>query len=142
MFDGAMRPAQAAAMTLTGCEPSIFTADFARARRFYIDVLGFRMETAWGEPPFYGILSRGAVRIALRHVDEPVFADDVRAREQLLSASFTVASGQALEGLFAEFSARGADVAQPLKDEAWDARTFILRDPDGNLLLFAAPASQ
>ncbi len=126
-------------MTLIGCEPSIFTGDFARARRFYVDALGFRVESAWGDPPFYGILSRGAARIALRHVDEPVFAGDIRAREQLLSASFTVGGPRDLEALFAEAVARGAEVAQDLKDEAWGARTFILRDPDGNLLLFASP---
>jgi catechol 2,3-dioxygenase-like lactoylglutathione lyase family enzyme len=127
-------------MSLTGCEPSIFTADFARARRFYIDTLGFRMETAWGDPPFYGILSSGAARIALRHVDDPVFAGDIRDREQLLSASFTLADATALETFYADCTARGADVAQALKDEAWGARTFILRDPDGNLLLFASAA--
>jgi hypothetical protein len=29
---------------------------------------------------------------------------------------------------------------QTLKREPWGARNFILKDPDGNLLLFAGPA--
>jgi hypothetical protein len=30
---------------------------------------------------------------------------------------------------------------RPLKREPWGAHTFIVRDPDGNLLLFAGPAT-
>jgi hypothetical protein len=30
--------------------------------------------------------------------------------------------------------------AQPLQREPWGAKTFIVKDPDGNLLLFAGPA--
>jgi uncharacterized glyoxalase superfamily protein PhnB len=31
----------------------------------------------------------------------------------------------------------GVEFHQPLKPEPWGARTFIVRDPDGNLILFA-----
>jgi len=30
------------------------------------------------------------------------------------------------------------DFAQTLRNEPWGARTFIVRDPDGNLILFAS----
>jgi hypothetical protein len=30
---------------------------------------------------------------------------------------------------------------QTLKQRPWGARNFIVRDPDGNLLLFASPAN-
>ena len=33
------------------------------------------------------------------------------------------------------------DFFQTLKTEPWGARTFIVRDPDGNLVLFAGPGS-
>ncbi|HEY4985896.1 MAG TPA: VOC family protein, partial [Bradyrhizobium sp.] len=42
--------------------------------------------------------------------------------------------------LFLEFQAAGAEFFQPLKREPWGARDFIVRDPDGNLLLFAGLA--
>ena len=29
---------------------------------------------------------------------------------------------------------------QPLKQETWGATTFVVKDPDGNLILFAGPA--
>jgi uncharacterized glyoxalase superfamily protein PhnB len=45
-----------------------------------------------------------------------------------------------IEQLFLEFQAAGITVFQTLKKEAWGAKTFIVKDPDGNLLLFAGPA--
>jgi uncharacterized glyoxalase superfamily protein PhnB len=34
----------------------------------------------------------------------------------------------------------GVPFQQSLKEESWGARTFVVRDPDGNLVLFAGPA--
>jgi uncharacterized glyoxalase superfamily protein PhnB len=73
-------------------------------------------------------------------VSEPVYAGDIREREQLLSATITVATVDEIEGLFAEFEAADVGFAQLLKTESWGARTFVARDPDGNLILFAGPA--
>jgi uncharacterized glyoxalase superfamily protein PhnB len=44
-----------------------------------------------------------------------------------------------LKQLFREFQASGVDFFQKLKTEPWGARNFIVRDPDGNLVLFAGP---
>jgi uncharacterized glyoxalase superfamily protein PhnB len=52
----------------------------------------------------------------------------------LLSASITLDDA---EPLFLEYQAAGVLFAQPLKTEPWGARTFIVRDPNGNLILFA-----
>jgi uncharacterized glyoxalase superfamily protein PhnB len=41
------------------------------------------------------------------------------------------------EGLFRELEAAGVAFIQSLRTEAWGARTFIVADPDGNLILFA-----
>ena len=59
----------------------------------------------------------------------------LRDRDELLSASLTVASAEEIELLFLEFQAAGATFFQTLKREPWDASDFIVRDPDGNLLL-------
>jgi len=76
----------------------------------------------------------------LRHVDEPVFADDVRQREDLLSPSITLAHAEEIEELFHTYQAAHVPFHHPLKTEPWGAKTFIVKDPDGNLILFAAPA--
>ena len=64
----------------------------------------------------------------------------LRDREQLLSASLTVATAEMIEKLFVEFESAGVTFFQSLKRQPWGARDFIVRDPDGNLLLFAGPA--
>jgi uncharacterized glyoxalase superfamily protein PhnB len=73
-------------------------------------------------------------------VDEPVFVGDIREREQLLSASFTLATADDIEQLFLSYQAAGVRFNQTLKKEPWGASTFIVVDPDGNLILFAGPA--
>jgi uncharacterized glyoxalase superfamily protein PhnB len=45
-----------------------------------------------------------------------------------------------IENLFLELQARGATFFQTLRKEPWGAMTFIVKDPDGNLLLFAGLA--
>ena len=45
-----------------------------------------------------------------------------------------------IKQLFLEFQAAGITFFQTLKKEPWGAETFIVKDPDGNLLLFAGPA--
>ncbi len=65
----------------------------------------------------------------------------LRDREQLLSASLTVANAPEIKALFLEFQAAGVTFFQTLKREPWGASDFIARDPDGNLLLFAGPAA-
>jgi uncharacterized glyoxalase superfamily protein PhnB len=74
-------------------------------------------------------------------VCEPVYVGDIREREELLGASMTVESAAEIKQLFLQYQAAGVDFLQNLRQEPWGARTFIVRDPDGNLLLFAGPAT-
>jgi uncharacterized glyoxalase superfamily protein PhnB len=51
-----------------------------------------------------------------------------------------VDTSEEIKELFLEFQAAGVSFFQNLRKEPWGAKTFIVRDPDGNLLLFAGPA--
>jgi len=124
---------------LSATEAVIYVSDFQRAQDFYVSKLGFAVEFAYGDPPFYGLVKRDHARLCLRLVCEPVFAGDIREREQLLSAAFTVDTAAEIKALFREFQASGVDFLQKLKTEPWGARNFIVRDPDDNLVLFAGP---
>ena len=62
-------------------------------------------------------------------------------REGLLSASITLATADEITQLFLAYQVAGVPIAQPLRNEPWQAKTFIVQDPDGNLILFAGPAS-
>jgi uncharacterized glyoxalase superfamily protein PhnB len=83
---------------------------------------------------------RDGARLNLRCVERPVIDPALRDREEWLSAALTVATSAEIKALFLEFQAAGVAFVQTLKREPWGARNFIVRDPDGNLLLFAGPA--
>jgi catechol 2,3-dioxygenase-like lactoylglutathione lyase family enzyme len=120
--------------TLIAAEPQLFVRDIVHSAEFYRQKLGFSVAFMYGQPPFYAQVFRDGARLNLRQVDEPVLDRIHRDPEQLLSASITLEDAAPL---FLEYEASEVEFAQPLKSEPWGARTFIVRDPDGNLLLFA-----
>jgi uncharacterized glyoxalase superfamily protein PhnB len=126
---------------LTAVEAQLYVASVTAACEYFTGKLGFTVAFTYGEPPFYGQVRRDHARLNLRMVCEPVFVGDVREREQLLAASITVDSAAEIRQLFLDYQAAGVGFFQPLKQEPWGARIFIVRDPDGNLLLFAGPAA-
>lgn len=125
---------------LTSTAAQLFVADIKASCDFYTDKLGFTVDFVYGDPPFYGQVTRDHARLALRRVGEAVFVADIRAREHLLSASITVATTDEIKQLFLSYQAAGVRFHQTLKKEPWDARTFVIEDPDGNLILFAGPS--
>jgi uncharacterized glyoxalase superfamily protein PhnB len=76
----------------------------------------------------------------LRCVDRPAIDPDFRDRAELLSATFVVATADEIRQLFRKFQNSEATFVQTLTEEPWGARDFIIKDIDGNLLLFAGPA--
>jgi catechol 2,3-dioxygenase-like lactoylglutathione lyase family enzyme len=120
--------------TLAAAEPQLYVRDLVASTEFYSRRLGFSVAFAYGEPPFYGQVVRDGARLNLRQVDGPVIDPVRRDAEQLLAASITLEDAKPL---FLEYQKAGVEFAQPLRTEPWGARTFIVRDPDGNLLLFA-----
>ena len=131
-------PATAHAV-LSAIEPQLFVANIQRACDFYQDKLGFAVAFTYGDPPFYAQVVRDNARINLRLVSEPIFAGNIRQREGLLSATITVATVGEIPQLFQSYQAAGATFQQSLKKEPWGATTFVVSDPDENLILFAGP---
>lgn len=126
---------------LSSIEAQLFVANFKSSCDFYTNKLGFAVQFTYGDPPYYGQVIRDHARLNLRLVCEPVFAGDIREREHLLSATITVAAVDEIKQLFLSYQAAGVRFHQTLKKEPWGARTFIVMDPDGNLILFAGPGS-
>ena len=120
--------------TLVAAEPQLYVHDIVAATEFYSTMLGFSVNFTYGDPPFYAQVVRDSARLNLRHVDTPVIDPARRDSEELLAA--TIALGDA-KPLFLEYQAAGVEFVQTLRTEPWGARTFIVRDPDGNRLLFA-----
>jgi uncharacterized glyoxalase superfamily protein PhnB len=57
-----------------------------------------------------------------------------------LLEQIAVATANEIKQLFLEFQSANVTFFQTLKKQPWGARNFIIKDPDGNLLLFAGPA--
>lgn len=119
---------------ILGVVPILFVRDVMRAASFYRDQLGFEIDFLYGQPPFYGAVSRGGACLHLRFVGAPNFAALAAGEWGLILASFEVSG---VKALFEEFVTRGADIVRPLERQAWGGLTFHVRDPDGNVVSFA-----
>ena len=116
-------------------EPQLFVSDIEAATDFYVRKLGFTIAFSYGEPPFYAQVTRDQGRLNLRRIEGAVFDSGFRAREP--NAVVATLALDVAEPLFLEFQKAGVVFHQALKTEPWGARTFIVKDPDGNLVLFA-----
>jgi uncharacterized glyoxalase superfamily protein PhnB len=133
---------QATHPILNSIEAQLFIADFGRSSDFYTKKLGFTVAFVHGDPPFYGQVFRDNARLNLRLVGEPVFAGDIRKREGLLACSITLATRSEIKELYLSYQASGVSMHQALKKESWGANTFVVSDPDENLILFAGPGDE
>ena len=118
----------------------LFVADIKASCDFFTRKLGFSVVFVYGEPPFYAQVKRDRGLLNLKHMDTPVIDPALRDRESLLSSDMALDTHEEIKQLFLEFQAAGVTFFQTLRKEPWGAKTFIVRDPDGNLLLFAGPA--
>lgn len=127
--------------TIVCAEPQLFVTDIRRSCEFFREQLGFALVFSYGKPPYYAQVSRDAARLNLRCIERPLIESMIRDREQLLSVSMTVATADEIKLLFLEFQSAGVAFHQTLRKQPWGAKNFIVKDPDGNLLLFAGPAN-
>ena len=124
---------------IIAAEPELFVTDIKASLDFFTQKLGFAIAFTYGEPPFYAQVKRDGAQLNLKCLDTPAINPELRDREELLSAAMTVGSADEIKQLFLEFQSANVAFFQPLKKQPWGARNFIIKDPDGNLLLFAGP---
>jgi catechol 2,3-dioxygenase-like lactoylglutathione lyase family enzyme len=127
--------------TIVSAEPQLFVTDIERSCEFFCKKLGFSLVFSYGSPPYYAQVGRDGARLNLRCVGGAVIDSMIRDREELLSASMTVATADEIKLLFLEFQSAGVTFHQTLKRQPWGAKNFVVKDPDGNLLLFAGSAA-
>ena len=127
--------------TIVSAEPQLFVTDVQRSCDFFGEKLGFSLVFSYGKPPYYAQVGRDAARLNLRCVERSLIESMVRDQEELLSVSLTVATADEIKLLFLEFQSAGVSFRQTLKKQPWGAKNFVVKDPDGNLPLFAGPAN-
>jgi lactoylglutathione lyase len=98
----------------------IYVRDLAAMRRFYGDVMGFRLVRELGGAWFEYQVGANVLALALPHItrDDPPVPKGAAA----------------LHACAAELAAAGALIVSPPADQPWGHRTLFFRDPDGNLL--------
>ncbi len=102
--------------------PELPVASVERAQEYYRDKLGF--EIGWRHGDAIGAVSREDAVIFFRKHDAPfepavhwVFAKDIDAA-------------------YAELTASGVNIAEPLETKPWGLRQFTVKDIDGNVFYF------
>ena len=126
---------------LLQAKPCLWVRDVGRSLDFFADQLEFSIDFAYGEPPFYAEVEKDGVRFALRLVDPELvdMARDQRRRDDVCNAFVVV---ELAKPLFQRYLSNDVPFYQKLRTEPWGARSFIVEDPDGNLLGFADYGSQ
>ena len=129
---------------ISGIAPFFIVKDVPAALTFYRDSLGFDITFQGPEPDdiFFGIVKRGAAMIILKDIGVdpiPNYTRDIKKGIARWDAYINVPDPDAL---FAEFSSRGVEFFQPLRndDDGDDGlRGFEVKDADGYMLFFGHP---
>jgi len=120
---------------LTRVSPGFAVADVFATAEYYRDVLGFRFDQIWGQPPSFVILDRDEARLMIKQVAAQALpgAPEKRSGEQFdayIYASDVIA-------LADELREKGADiVAGPVDRPIYNGRELIVRDCDGRMICF------
>ena len=120
-------------MTLDSSVPVLRSSDYAIARAFWTDMLGFSVGEEGGDPPRFGIFHRG---------NATVFVDAWHGADPQPSPGWRVYFyADDVDGLAAELRDRGVSVEGP-RNAVYGMREMTLRDPDGNGLCFGQDLEQ
>jgi catechol 2,3-dioxygenase-like lactoylglutathione lyase family enzyme len=126
---------------ISGISPFFIVRHVPSSLAFYRDRLGFEI-TFEGPAPddvFFGIVRRGGAQIMLKDIGVPPLPNymrDVNKGEARWDAFVGVPDPDALA---AEFTSRGVELSEPLKDTHDGLRGFELKDADGYVLFFGRP---
>ena len=114
--------------------PVISTADVRSTMDWYARVLGFREHFVFGEPPVYAGLERDGVLLYVTH--DPKMTSIMRTTGSHPDIFLWV---EGVDEAYQEHLARGAKIVEAVQDRAWDARQYVIEDPNGYRLKIAQP---
>ena len=105
-----------------GLTPILNVQNIPDSINYYVNVLGFKKDWDWGDPPTFASVSRDDVCIFLCQGGQgqsgtwmSIFVDDV-------------------DGLYEDYKAKGAIIRQAPTNFPWGMREMNIEDPDGHRL--------
>ena len=123
---------------LGAVSPSFIVTDLNRTLSFYCDKLGF--EERFREPdedPFFAIVGRDTAQLFVK-AEKNVLPQPNHTRHKFMRLDAFVYVEDP-DALAAEFSGRGVEFSEPLRDTDDGLRGFETRDPDGYVWFFGRP---
>ena len=117
-------------------DASLTAGDLSRSRDWYRDVLGFTIDREYSRDgrTFAVALRAGTIRLLLTQDDGAKGAGRVKGE----GFSLQITTPQDIDAIAAHAKRAGATLdTEPM--DAWGARVFRLRDPDGFRLVISSP---
>ena len=115
--------------TLSRVTPILRIFDEAKAREFYIDFLGFKLDWEHRFEPGFPLFAQ------LTRDGQTIFLTEHSGDCEVGGAVYFIVDD--VDSLYRAFSAANVPIEQPPHDTDWGSREMLLRDPDGNRLRFA-----
>lgn len=121
---------------IKGIAPQFLVDDLETAVAYYRDKLGFDVDFRYES--FYAGVSRNGASIHLKCAPKTISDREHRKANEHLDAYVDVSN---VDALFAELTARGANIIRGLEDQPWQCRDFYVEDSDGYFLCFSEGAA-
>ena len=115
----------------------VATADVQSTVAYYTRVLGFDQHFVFGDPPVYAGIERDGVLLYVAR--DTGLASVLKSRTDLHPEVFLWVHN--VDEVFKEHKLRGAVIVEEIADRAWDARQYVIEDPNGYHLKIAEPLS-
>lgn len=112
--------------------PVIATDDVSASVDFFVATLGFEPDFKWGDPPTYAGVRAGEVEIYF--TQDPETSRAIRERKLAPDLFLWV---NAIDELYSQHRAKGADIIEELIERPWGARQYVVREPNGYHLKIA-----
>jgi uncharacterized glyoxalase superfamily protein PhnB len=114
--------------------PVIATADVRSTVSYYKDILGFNQHFVFGDPPVYAGIERDGVLLYIALDAKLALAVET---SDLHPEIFLWV--QDVDKVFEEHKRRGARIFEEISDRPWDARQYVIEEPNGYHLKVAEP---
>lgn len=105
-----------------GLVPVLNVKSIQDSLHYYVDVLGFKKDWDWGEPPTFASVSRDEVCI--------FFCEGAQGQSGTWMSIFV----DNVDALYEEYKTRGARIRQAPTNFSWGMREMNIEDPDGHRL--------
>jgi catechol 2,3-dioxygenase-like lactoylglutathione lyase family enzyme len=116
--------------------PVFAVASVVKSAEYYRDVLGFRFDRYWGEPPSFVMLTRDKVDIFLSGTENPDYSQPNRRKHGNTPWNAYIWV-EDVTTLLSELRARGAKIVSGPDATFYQTIEFVVEDPDGHRLCFA-----